>query len=320
MQSRRKKSTSTSHAVVRRPGAYRGDGERIAFARPRRPIDEAAEARAPADLSKAPPAAPLAPDAVIARAALDAAAPAPRALLEGEVASPARANGLAAASPDDDETPPPDPRGEDDDNRVILDDMPSLEPEPDPAPAPAPAPETTTPETIRKDTPPATSAAAAPRDGAGSARAGGSGFGRRRTDRVADAMAAASRAAAGSGDPAMADRVARPDEAARMTQVNQASIRRAKERVQPLLLEVIDVATVAKLPRGELALQITDIVGEILSEQGAQLNLFEQRDLVTLLVNDMVGLGPIEPLIEDDTISEVMVNGQIGRASCRERV
>ncbi len=310
MQSRRKKPSFASHAVVRRPGAYRGDDERIAFARPRRPSDETAEARAclsPADLSKAPPAAPLTADAAVARAALDAEHGERDAFSEAALAAPAGVDGLAAA-PEDDETPPADPWSEDDENTVILDDTPSGDPEPEPAPTPG-ATLDPAPETSGEETPP--SDAAAPDDEAARARSTGqgSGFGRRRTDRVAEAVVAASRAAAGLTDPAVADRVARPDEAARMTQVNQASIQRAKERVQPLLLEVIDVATVAKLPRAELAVQITDIVGEILSEQGAQLNLFEQRDLVTLLVNDMVGLGPIEPLIEDDTISEVMVNG-----------
>ena len=296
MQSRRKKPSSASHAVVRRPGAYRGDGERIAFARPRRPTDETPEARAPADPFKAPLAAPLAADAATARAALDSE----QAHLAGAATASTGADGLAAAAPEDDETPPADPWGEDDENTVILDDAPSG----DPASG-------TRPGTTQQDTSVSSSDVVAPDGGAGRARSAdrGSGFGRRRTDRVAEAVVAASRAAAGLDSPAVADRVARPDEAARMTQVNQASIQRAKERVQPLLLEVIDVATVAKLPRAELAVQITDIVGEILSEQGAQLNLFEQRELVTLLVNDMVGLGPIEPLIEDDTISEVMVNG-----------
>jgi len=135
------------------------------------------------------------------------------------------------------------------------------------------------------------------------------GFGRRRTDRVAEAVAAVSHAVAEPADKSAPDRIARPDEAARMTRVNQASVQRAKDRVQPLLLEVIDVTTVAKLPRAELAQQIGDIIAEILAEQGEQLNLFEQRDLVTQLVNDMVGLGPIEPLLDDDSISEVMVNG-----------
>ena len=64
--------------------------------------------------------------------------------------------------------------------------------------------------------------------------------------------------------------------------------------------EMMDMAEAAKLPRDELAQQITDILGEVLAQQKLQLNMFEQRDLVTVLINDMLGLGPIEPLLHDD--------------------
>ena len=39
------------------------------------------------------------------------------------------------------------------------------------------------------------------------------------------------------------------------------------------------------------------------------LNLKEQRDLVTMLLNDMLGLGPLEPLLADEGITDIMVNG-----------
>jgi pilus assembly protein CpaF len=39
------------------------------------------------------------------------------------------------------------------------------------------------------------------------------------------------------------------------------------------------------------------------------LNFIEQRELVEILIADMLGLGPLEPLIEDDTVTDIMVNG-----------
>ncbi|GAB6053815.1 CpaF family protein [Magnetospira thiophila] len=83
----------------------------------------------------------------------------------------------------------------------------------------------------------------------------------------------------------------------------------AKERVQALLLEKMDVGKAAELPREELAAQVSEIVGEILVEQKLQLNGVEQRDLVTLLLNDMLGLGPLEPLLADEAVTDIMVNG-----------
>jgi pilus assembly protein CpaF len=83
----------------------------------------------------------------------------------------------------------------------------------------------------------------------------------------------------------------------------------AKERVQSVLLERIDVAKANQMPRAELARQIGDIVTEILTEEKIQLNLAEQRELVTALLNDMLGLGPLEPLLADEAINDIMVNG-----------
>lgn len=83
----------------------------------------------------------------------------------------------------------------------------------------------------------------------------------------------------------------------------------AKESVQPLLMEHIDPQAASELPRPELAEQVGDVVGELLVQEKINLNLKEQRDLVTLLLNDMLGLGPLEPLLADDSISDIMVNG-----------
>ncbi len=144
-----------------------------------------------------------------------------------------------------------------------------------------------------------------------SADAKSSGFGRRRADRITRSVlaAAATKSDEPGVDASMTDRAAQPAEAAEMTRVNRASVLDAKQHLQPMLMDVMDVATAAKLPRGELAQQINDILLEILEQQKLQLNMFEQRDLVTLLINDMIGLGPLEPLLADESISEVMVNG-----------
>jgi pilus assembly protein CpaF len=90
---------------------------------------------------------------------------------------------------------------------------------------------------------------------------------------------------------------------------SRASIDQAIPRVYPLVMERIDPEVASKLQRGELARQLQAVVGEILIEQKIQLNQLEQRDLVTVLLDDMLGLGPLEPLLGDETISDIMVNG-----------
>jgi pilus assembly protein CpaF len=83
----------------------------------------------------------------------------------------------------------------------------------------------------------------------------------------------------------------------------------AKDIVAPVLLERIDVALANQMSRADLSVQISEIVAEILGEEKVQLNKSEQRDLVTSLLNDMLGLGPLEPLLADAAVNDIMVNG-----------
>src|SRR5581483_6245294 len=61
----------------------------------------------------------------------------------------------------------------------------------------------------------------------------------------------------------------------------QDTVLAAKAKVQPALLERIDVGAASKLPRAELERQVADIAQEILTEEKIRLNLSEQKELVT---------------------------------------
>ena len=91
--------------------------------------------------------------------------------------------------------------------------------------------------------------------------------------------------------------------------VRNASVSDAVPRIYPLAIQRIDTEVAAKLEREELARQLTDVVSEIIVELKLQLNHAEQRQLVTLLLDDMLGLGPIEPLLADEGVTDIMVNG-----------
>ncbi len=71
----------------------------------------------------------------------------------------------------------------------------------------------------------------------------------------------------------------------------------------------IDLAAAVSLPRKELVRQLEGLVAELLVEHRLQLNRPEQDDLVYQIVNDMLGLGPLEPLLEDEAVTDIMVNG-----------
>ncbi len=74
-------------------------------------------------------------------------------------------------------------------------------------------------------------------------------------------------------------------------------------------LAQLDPAGLANMPPDRLALEVERVLSEIATERRFQLNAREQRQLAGELVNDMLGLGPLEPLFEDDSITDIMVNG-----------
>jgi pilus assembly protein CpaF len=71
----------------------------------------------------------------------------------------------------------------------------------------------------------------------------------------------------------------------------------------------LDANTVAFMTPERLTTDIERLISEIASERRIHINRREQRALATELVHDILGLGPLEPLLEDDTISDIMVNG-----------
>src|SRR5476651_1396649 len=91
--------------------------------------------------------------------------------------------------------------------------------------------------------------------------------------------------------------------------LSRSKVEQARRAVQPLVMSHIDLAAAVILPRKELVRQLEGVVGELLVEHRVQLNRPEQADLVYQIVNDMMGLGPLEPLLEDDAITDIMING-----------
>jgi pilus assembly protein CpaF len=115
--------------------------------------------------------------------------------------------------------------------------------------------------------------------------------------------------AAASVPPPMAPIAPTPKPAERRSSAGRGHIEVAKDQIQTLVVERIDLAAAVKLERGELARQIGQIAQEVLAEQKIRLNQREQRDLTELLLDDMLGLGPLEPLLADETVTDIMVNG-----------
>jgi pilus assembly protein CpaF len=76
-----------------------------------------------------------------------------------------------------------------------------------------------------------------------------------------------------------------------------------------LCLTRLEPAAIATMSSERLVEQIGRLIAEIATEGRIQLNAREQRELAGELVHDILGLGPLEPLLADDLINDIMVNG-----------
>src|SRR6476661_7196999 len=89
----------------------------------------------------------------------------------------------------------------------------------------------------------------------------------------------------------------------------EASVHRIKEQVLPRLLERVDPEAAATLSKDELAEEFRPIISEVLAELKITLNRREQFALEKVLVDELLGLGPLEELLADAAVSDIMVNG-----------
>lgn len=85
----------------------------------------------------------------------------------------------------------------------------------------------------------------------------------------------------------------------------------ALERLRTLCLARLDAASLAGLSADELLATVEPLLAEIATEYRLQLNAAEQHSLAAELVDDMLGLGPLEQLLDDESITDIMVNGPI---------
>ncbi|MEV7077418.1 CpaF family protein [Streptomyces sp. NPDC093516] len=75
------------------------------------------------------------------------------------------------------------------------------------------------------------------------------------------------------------------------------------------LLEEIDLAEMSSLAAAERRARLERVLGHIISREGPVLSTVERSQLIRRVVDEALGLGILEPLLEDASITEIMVNG-----------
>jgi pilus assembly protein CpaF len=82
-----------------------------------------------------------------------------------------------------------------------------------------------------------------------------------------------------------------------------------KIRVHRQLLDRVNLALLDKLAREQIRREVEGIVADILAAEKEALNKGERERLLTDVLDELLGLGPLEPLLQDETITDILVNG-----------
>ena len=81
-----------------------------------------------------------------------------------------------------------------------------------------------------------------------------------------------------------------------------------KARLHEVLLDRLNLAMIDKVEKSELRRQVATLVTQILAEEGTTFRPDKMHDLVEELLFEVQGLGPLEPLLADPTINDILVN------------
>src|SRR5476651_1643357 len=83
----------------------------------------------------------------------------------------------------------------------------------------------------------------------------------------------------------------------------------AKVRLHRKLIEEINLSALEKLPEEEIRNHVQQLVSKYVLVERLALNAQELAEFVSEILDEMTGLGPLEPLLKDPTISDILING-----------
>ncbi|MGB7189967.1 MAG: CpaF family protein [Acidobacteriaceae bacterium] len=92
--------------------------------------------------------------------------------------------------------------------------------------------------------------------------------------------------------------------------MEQLNIEQFKAEVHRTLISRLDLEKLSRVNSGQARHAVAGMITEIIASQKVPLNLNEQDRMQEELLDEVFGLGPLEPLLRDKTISDIMVNGK----------
>jgi pilus assembly protein CpaF len=81
-----------------------------------------------------------------------------------------------------------------------------------------------------------------------------------------------------------------------------------KSRIHKMLLERLNLSNLDSYDRSQVVAEIRKVVQDLLDREVAPLNFEEREALVEQVLHEIFGLGPLEPLLQDPTVSDILVN------------
>src|SRR5204862_2626301 len=91
-------------------------------------------------------------------------------------------------------------------------------------------------------------------------------------------------------------------------QAPRAGYMELKANVHRKLLNRLNLEALAQSDRARAESEIRTVLGQLLADEGTPLSLSEREGLFVELIDDVFGLGPLEPLLRDPSVSDILVN------------
>ena len=81
-----------------------------------------------------------------------------------------------------------------------------------------------------------------------------------------------------------------------------------KVRIHQRLIDILNLSLLEKTPRDTLRQEIRGAVGALLADEKRVLSFAQLDQLIDDVLDELLGLGPLEPLLKDDTVSDILIN------------
>jgi len=113
---------------------------------------------------------------------------------------------------------------------------------------------------------------------------------------------------AGAVPAGSADSPARPSGEGASANTGTHYFQQVKSRVHRRLIERLNLSSLERVSREQVLEAIRKVVHDLISQEMVALNFEEREALVSQVLDEIFGLGPLEPLIQDAEISDILVN------------